>query len=101
MDGLEEKERIFALQVCILVWIASKETIIPKSGQLEQVLCYLHDRNSILIAGTCFGKTLTIVISLLLEDPADDAIAKFGIPTTAINEDSRLKDKEFKVGPEV
>ncbi|KAJ3550829.1 hypothetical protein NMY22_g203 [Coprinellus aureogranulatus] len=113
LEKLEERERVFSLRVCILVWIASEETIIPKPGQLELVLCFLYDRNSILVAGTCFGKTLTIIIAILLEDPADgtvtlvisplkrlqktqrDAMAKFGIPTLAINEDERLSDKQF------
>ncbi|KAF6757870.1 hypothetical protein DFP72DRAFT_758569, partial [Ephemerocybe angulata] len=56
-------------RLCILVWIASDFRQVPKALQLKAGLAFLHKKNSLLYAGTGFGKTMLIVMGHLLEDP--------------------------------
>ncbi|KAF5342158.1 hypothetical protein D9611_001627 [Ephemerocybe angulata] len=97
----------FCLRLCLLVWIASDFTQIPKALQLKAALAFLEKKNSLLYAGTGFGKTMMVVMAVLLEDPAKDWIVitisplkrlqasqgatfwnKYGIRTLCINEDT-------------
>ncbi|KAF6765761.1 hypothetical protein DFP72DRAFT_839580 [Ephemerocybe angulata] len=51
----------FCLRLCLLVWIASNFTQVPKALQLKAALAFLEKKNSLLYAGTGFGKTMMVV----------------------------------------
>ncbi|RXW18371.1 hypothetical protein EST38_g7483 [Candolleomyces aberdarensis] len=107
LSSLSAAENNFCLRVILLVWIASNFTQIPKAAQLTASLAFLYKKDSLLQAGTGFGKTLLIVIALLLENPEDNSIVitisplkrlqqtqskafeqRYGIQTMVINKDT-------------
>ncbi|KAF8836266.1 hypothetical protein BDN67DRAFT_911520 [Paxillus ammoniavirescens] len=61
-----QSDRISALQACVIVYILSQTTIVPRDFQLQACLAILNGRNSVITAGTGSGKTLCILIPLLL-----------------------------------
>lgn len=97
----------FFQRLSLLVWVASGYTQVPKTLQLKAALAFLYEKDSLLIAGTGFGKTMLVVMAVLLADPDDEMkfitvtplkrlqesqshsfLEKYGIPTLAINEDT-------------
>ncbi|KAF5311724.1 hypothetical protein D9611_009450 [Ephemerocybe angulata] len=97
----------YCIRLCLLVWIASQFTQIPKLLQLKASLAFLHKKDSLLYAGTGFGKTLIIVMANILENASSKAVTitisplkrlqqsqsqlfweHYGIFTLAINEDT-------------
>ncbi|KAG2003761.1 ATP-dependent DNA helicase recQ [Coprinopsis cinerea AmutBmut pab1-1] len=114
VEGLDdEKEKEFCLRVTMLVYIASNYSQIPREHQLRAALAFFHKRDSLLYSGTGSGKTLLMVIALLLPDPEENrAVAtlcplkrlqtdqekdfskRYGIPTVAINENTP-RSQEF------
>ncbi len=66
MATLSDQDQITAYRACLLVYVASRAKIVPRAGQIQAALCSIHGKDSIVIAPTGWGKTLCIVIPLLL-----------------------------------
>ncbi|KAE9394130.1 hypothetical protein BT96DRAFT_943437 [Gymnopus androsaceus JB14] len=105
--GLDEPEQMTALQLCLLVFTVMSGKEVPKELQAS------IDQDTLVIAGTGFGKTHIIALLQLLEN--SDSISvyitisplkrlqdtqteaflnKYRIPTIAINQDT-CKTKQF------
>ncbi|KAG6807324.1 hypothetical protein H0H92_007998, partial [Tricholoma furcatifolium] len=108
---LEDSDRATAYRVCLLAWIVTGRTQVPRELQLRAFLATFHSRNSLISTGTGCGKTLVIILSLLLDDPAKhylsitisplkrlqvtqeaDMNTRYHIPTITINEDTPHDD---------
>ncbi|KIM52659.1 hypothetical protein SCLCIDRAFT_47169, partial [Scleroderma citrinum Foug A] len=66
VNTLEEKDVVDALRACVIIHILSGGKIVPREFQLEATLSVLHGRDSVITAGTGSGKTLCIIIPILL-----------------------------------
>ncbi|KIK77960.1 hypothetical protein PAXRUDRAFT_114466, partial [Paxillus rubicundulus Ve08.2h10] len=53
-------------QACIIVYVLSSRTIVPHTFQLQASLAILKGHDTITTAGTGSGKTLCLLIPLLL-----------------------------------
>ncbi|KAG1893191.1 uncharacterized protein F5891DRAFT_963388 [Suillus fuscotomentosus] len=92
-----------ALRACLIVFVLTATIIVPRQFQLEAVLATLNGQDSVITAGTGSGKTLCIIIPILLR-PGTISMTisplkclqatqvlkstKYGIPTISINEDT-------------
>ncbi|KAG2362625.1 hypothetical protein BDR07DRAFT_1284288, partial [Suillus spraguei] len=54
------------LRACLIVYVLTSMAIVPHQFQLEAVLAMLNGRDSVITAGTGSGKTLCIIIPILL-----------------------------------
>ncbi|KAG2353568.1 hypothetical protein BDR07DRAFT_1309106, partial [Suillus spraguei] len=54
------------LRACLTVYVLTSTVIVPRQFQLEAVLATLNGRDSVITAGTGSGKTLCIIIPILL-----------------------------------
>jgi superfamily II DNA or RNA helicase len=108
-DGLDLRRDI--LRACLLVSV-SNCSVIPRKFQLEAGLAAYRGRSTIINAGTGSGKTLSMVIPLLMDQTAvtiiisplkrlhstqAKALEQFGIRPLVINEDSKLSLEDIKV----
>ncbi|RXW12964.1 hypothetical protein EST38_g12890 [Candolleomyces aberdarensis] len=111
--GDDVTEEPFCLRLCLLVWIASEQTQVPKGLQLKAALAFLHQKDSLLCAGTGFGKTMMIVMAVLMNKPEDESVViaisplkrlqtsqrdsflRYGIEAMAINEDTMATISDF------
>ena len=107
---LDHETRAVCL-ACILVFLISRGTVVPRRFQLEAVLGSLAG-DGIIAAGTGSGKTLIMIILLLLR-PADlcilivplkrlqlahlEAFNSYGINTVVINEDTSVEPALWQV----
>ena len=66
VNTLEERDVIDALRACVIIHILSGGKIVPREFQLEMTLSVLHGRDIVIAAGTGSGKTLCIIIPVLL-----------------------------------
>ncbi|KAG1891422.1 P-loop containing nucleoside triphosphate hydrolase protein [Suillus subluteus] len=103
IQSLSDKDKIDALRACLLVYIITATMIVPREFQLEAVLATLNDRDSVITAGTGCGKTLCLILPIILRpDTISMTISplkrlqitqvkeclKYGISTISINEDT-------------
>lgn len=65
-NSLPSDRRVDAYRATIMVYYLSNKTIIPKTTQLEAALCLVFGQDCVVIAPTGFGKTLVIIMALLL-----------------------------------
>ncbi|KAH6902930.1 P-loop containing nucleoside triphosphate hydrolase protein, partial [Coprinopsis sp. MPI-PUGE-AT-0042] len=103
----------FCIQVCLLVYIATRFALVPREVQLRASLALHYKKESLLYSGTGSGKTMFIAIAILLQDPkkqlnvvtvsplkrlqstqVNEFQERWGIPTMAVNE-STPKDTPF------
>ncbi|KAF9542091.1 hypothetical protein CPC08DRAFT_717012 [Agrocybe pediades] len=98
-----DTQKGICLRACLIIYTVTRGRVVPRQFQLEASLETYQGRDSIIIAGTGHGKTLCIVIPLLL-NPKKNAIlvsplkrlqlmqviyfTSFGICTLPINEDT-------------
>ncbi|KAG6805127.1 hypothetical protein H0H92_000586, partial [Tricholoma furcatifolium] len=68
-------DRPVALRACLLAWIVTARSQVPQRHQLEAFLATYHGRDSLISASTGSGKTLIIVLCLLMDDPANHHIS--------------------------
>jgi hypothetical protein len=61
-----EEDRTYALQACLIVFIVTRFTIVPRVFQLQASLAILNGRDNIITAGTGSGKTLCLLVPILL-----------------------------------
>ncbi|KAF8871288.1 P-loop containing nucleoside triphosphate hydrolase protein [Infundibulicybe gibba] len=103
LESLSKPDHALCLRACLLVYTITRGRIVPTDFQLEAALETARGRDSVVISGTGSGKTLCIVIPLLLF-PTTITItisplkrlqmmqvkdfAEYGIETVAINEDT-------------
>jgi ATP-dependent helicase YprA (DUF1998 family) len=66
IETLSDKDRTDALRACLLVYILTATTIVPRQFQLEATLATLNGHDSVITAGTGCGKTLCLIIPMLL-----------------------------------
>jgi hypothetical protein len=64
--SLSADDCIISLRACLLIYVVTRGCLIPRDFQLQASLETVHGRDSVIIAGTGHGKTLCIVIPLLL-----------------------------------
>ncbi|KAG2144383.1 P-loop containing nucleoside triphosphate hydrolase protein [Suillus bovinus] len=103
LQTLCDSDRTHALCACLIVYVLTATTIVPRQFQLEAVLATLNGQDTIITAGTGSGKTLCIIIPILLcpgtismtISPLKSLQAtqvlestKYGIPTITINKDT-------------
>ncbi|KAF8552163.1 hypothetical protein OG21DRAFT_1511808 [Imleria badia] len=63
---LAENDRTDALRACLVVFIVTRFTIVPRVFQLKASLAILNGLDGIITAGTGSGKTLCLFIPILL-----------------------------------
>jgi ATP-dependent helicase YprA (DUF1998 family) len=63
---LAEHDKTDALRACLVVALITRFTIIPCHFQLQASLAILNGHDSIITAGTGSGKTLCLLIPILL-----------------------------------
>ena len=66
LTTLTENDRTDALRACLVVFIITRFTIVPRVFQLKASLAILNGLDSIITAGTGSGKTLCLFIPILL-----------------------------------
>ncbi|KIK79606.1 hypothetical protein PAXRUDRAFT_95859, partial [Paxillus rubicundulus Ve08.2h10] len=54
------------LHACMIIYLLTATVIVPQEFQLQASLAILNGKDSIITAGTGSGKTLCIIIPLLL-----------------------------------
>ncbi|KAF8834573.1 hypothetical protein BDN67DRAFT_873768, partial [Paxillus ammoniavirescens] len=100
---LSDNERIDTLWACLVIWVITRGTVVPRIFQLQASLAMLRRRDNVIIAGTGSGKMLCLLIPMLLRpDSISITISllkhlqtsqvlecqKYGIDTIAINKDT-------------
>lgn len=78
--SLEEPEQIVALRLCLLVHASTNGKEIPKVLQL-QAACTSIKQDTLVIAGTGFGKTHIMALLMLLEKSSSNSIIITITPT--------------------
>jgi hypothetical protein len=66
IESLDHEDKLEAIRACVIVWVLTEGRVIPRVFQLKASLATLHQRDSVIIAGTGSGKTLCLLIPLLL-----------------------------------
>ena len=66
---------IMAARASLLAWVVTNETQVPRELQLRACLATYHGHDSLINAGTGSGKTLSIALNLLLDDPSENGIS--------------------------
>ncbi|KIM55652.1 hypothetical protein SCLCIDRAFT_17356 [Scleroderma citrinum Foug A] len=100
---LNAEDKIDSLRACIIVHNITSGKIVPRPVQLQASLALLHESDVLITAGTGSGKTLCLLLPMLLR-PRSMSItisslkclqatqvqecARYHIPTIAINEDT-------------
>ncbi|KAJ7845810.1 P-loop containing nucleoside triphosphate hydrolase protein [Mycena olivaceomarginata] len=103
IDSLDDTHKTISLRACLLVFYASKRTIIPRQYQLETMNALEDGRDILVDSGTGSGKTLCMIIPNLMH-PHTTSITisplkrlqitqvtefqKWGINAISINEDT-------------
>ena len=65
-----DSESVTVLRACLLVYTVTRGHIVPRDLQLEAALASISGRDSVVIVGIGWGKTLCMVILLLLRPNA-------------------------------
>ena len=66
ISTLLNQDQTDTLRTCLLVYILSSSTIVPRIFQLQASLTTLNGKDAIITAGTGSGKTLCLLIPILL-----------------------------------
>ncbi|KIJ04989.1 hypothetical protein PAXINDRAFT_103947 [Paxillus involutus ATCC 200175] len=103
LETLTGQDKIDALRACLIICFLTSSTIVPRVFQLQASIATLNQHDTIITAGTGSGKTLCLLIPMLLR-PRSMSVTilplkrlqatqvlecqKYGIRTIAINEDT-------------
>ncbi|KIJ57528.1 hypothetical protein HYDPIDRAFT_171650, partial [Hydnomerulius pinastri MD-312] len=103
LASLAGQDKIDILRACLIIYFLTSTTIVPRVFQLQASIAILNGHDTIITAGTGRGKTLCLLIPMLLR-PKSISITisplkrlqttqvlecqKYGIRTIAINEDT-------------
>ncbi|KAF8871179.1 P-loop containing nucleoside triphosphate hydrolase protein [Infundibulicybe gibba] len=112
LAGLNPQDRTFALRAILQLWGVTGGTQVPREVQLKAALATHNGLDSLLNAGTGTGKTLSIPLNSMLDNPKDhwfvliigplkrlqvtqgnDFNTQYQIPTVVINEDTPRNDE--------
>jgi ATP-dependent helicase YprA (DUF1998 family) len=63
---LSDNAKVDALRACLIIWVLTRGAVVPRVFQLQASLAMLQQRDSIIMAGTGSGKTLCLLIPMLL-----------------------------------
>jgi superfamily II DNA or RNA helicase len=66
ISTLEDPDKIDALRACLIVYALTSTKIVPRTFQLQASIATLNGRDTIITAGTGCGKTLCLLIPMLL-----------------------------------
>jgi len=112
IGSLDPNQCLDALRACLLVFSVSDGQVIPQQFQLEAGLVAYHGKNTVINAVTGSGKTLSMVIPLLMNPEAVGIVVsplkrlqstqakeleRFLIKPLVINQDVELLPAEIKV----
>jgi len=112
IDSLDPDQHLDAFRACLLVFSVTDGWVVPRQFQLEAGLATYRGKNTIINAGTGSGKTLSMVIPLLmnleaiaiiisplkrLQTTQARELERFLIKPLAINQDVELSLAEIKV----
>lgn len=61
-DPYSPREKVIGQRCCLLLWIASQNSVIPHSFQLQAAIAMITGRDVIVDVGTGYGKTFCMVI---------------------------------------
>jgi hypothetical protein len=111
-EEYNETERAIGYRACLLLWVQSKSTKVPREFQIRGTIATLTSKDSLLDIGTNAGKTLCIVLPCLVS-PNTLAVVlsplkrlqsvqvlifeEYGIKAIAINEDTPNDSNLWKV----
>jgi len=111
---LSDQDKLNAARACLIVSAITEGRVVPRVFQLEASLAMLNRRDCVTIAGTGSGKTLCILIPILLHPGNSVSVTvsplkrlqttqvleseRYGIKTIAINEDTPNDEALWKVG---
>ncbi|KAF8241148.1 hypothetical protein L208DRAFT_11468 [Tricholoma matsutake] len=120
LGELQQDDKITVSRACLLAWAVTRGVQVPRELQLRACLAMYNGRDSLISAGTGSGKTLPIVLNLLLDDPKDAGISltisplkrlqvtqandfntNYGILTITINDDTPREDLYWNVNPSI
>jgi ATP-dependent helicase YprA (DUF1998 family) len=94
IQTLNNNDRADALRACLIIYVLTATVIIPRQFQLEAVLATLNGRDSIVTAGTGSGKTLCIIMPILLR-PGTVTMTISPLKRLQATQVTRLKCNEF------
>ena len=112
IDLLDLDQCLDTLRICLLVFSVTDGWVFPRQFQFEAGLAAYQGKNSIVVAGTGSGKTLSMAIPLLMNPEAVGIIVsllkrlqstqareleRFQIKPLVINQDIKLSQTEIKV----
>ncbi|KAF6760401.1 hypothetical protein DFP72DRAFT_882100 [Ephemerocybe angulata] len=111
-NDYQERGKTIGRRCCILLWIASKKTIVPHTFQLEAAIAMMTGRDAIVDVGTGYGKTFCMILPalyhsgqiLLVVSPLKrlqvvqvEVFERYGARCTYVNEDTPNDDVLWKV----
>jgi hypothetical protein len=70
---LEIPIRLVAFQFCLSCWLVT-QCQVPREVQLKSALSVYFKDSTLLVAGTGFGKTLVVILLLLVQEPGRSTI---------------------------
>ena len=112
INSLEPEAHLDALRACLLVFSVSDGQVVPRQFQLTAGLAAYRKKHAIVNAGTGSGKTLSMVIPLLMDPEAvsiiisplkrlqatqAEELERFMIRPLVINEDTELSTLQIQV----
>ena len=112
MDSLTEKQRMETLRMSIICWKTSGYSIFPRQYQIEASLAMLQGQDTIIDIGTGYGKTLCMILPLLLQPNSISIVisplrrlqilqveefTRWGLKAIAINQDTPKDDALYMV----
>ncbi|KAJ3536083.1 hypothetical protein NMY22_g6193 [Coprinellus aureogranulatus] len=102
-SALDANQRAIALRLCLLAFVSSDFTVLPRAFQLQAAIAIITGNDCLVDVGTGSGKTLVMVLlalyyskrTLLVVSPLKRlqvlqvaVFERYGLPTVAINEDT-------------
>ena len=112
-NSYSDEKLAIGLRACLAVWATSGKSIVPNNFQLTAAISLISGQDTLVDAGTGYGKTLCMIIPCLLDSPGLISIIisplkrlqavqvlefeRYGIKTVAINEDTPNEPELWKV----
>ena len=112
-NSYSDEKLAIGLRACLAVWATSGKRIVPNNFQLTAAISLISGQDTLVDAGTGYGKTLCMIIPCLLDSPGLISIIisplkrlqavqvlefeRYGIKTVAINEDTPNEPELWKV----
>lgn len=94
IQTLNDNDKTDALRACLIIYVLTATVIVPRQFQLEAMLATLDGRDSIITAGTGSGKTLCMIIPILLR-PGTVTMTISPLKRLQATQVTRLKCNDF------